>query len=174
MTFDHPEDRALFCYLFAKGDDNRFERECTHLFDFRPPTVKRREFGRMRARILSQLLEKYGKVCQLRLHPDCSREKIWEPDHIIPLSTGELNKKLRNLPRIGRAKVARQSFGSNHLDDLTLACRKCNNHKKHRLLAPAKPGEPRAVLTDADWRSLAMHVQTARATGQASALMQPS
>jgi 5-methylcytosine-specific restriction endonuclease McrA len=92
--------------------------------------------------------------------------EIWQLDHLIPLSSNELNKRLRALPRVGKAKVARQSFGSNHADNLILACKRCNAFKKHRLLAPAQPGEPRTVLTDADWRLLA-------ASARASAVGEP-
>jgi hypothetical protein len=132
LQFEHSEDRSLFCFLLAGGDYDRFEKEFTHNFDFRPAVVKRSEFRRLRNRILALLREKYSAVCQLRLHPDCSKTKIWVADHVIPLSTAELNKKLRRLPRVGTAKVARQSFGSNHLDNLILSCDKCNAFKKHR------------------------------------------
>ena len=132
MQFDHPEDRALFCCLLAEGSEYRFEREFAHLFDFRPPAVKKQEFRGIRDRMLSQLVARYEAVCQLQLHPDCSREKIWQLDHLVPLSTNELNKRLRALPRIGNAKVASQSFGSNHADNLILTCKRCNAFKKSR------------------------------------------
>jgi hypothetical protein len=32
-------------------------------------------------------------------------------------------------------KVEPQSFGSNHPRNLTLACRRCNGFKKHRILS---------------------------------------
>jgi hypothetical protein len=132
MRFEYLEDQNFFCDLLAGGDAKRFEREFAVYFDFRPPAIKRREFNKVRKQMLGHLLERYGAVCQLRIHPDCSKEKIWEPDHIVPLSSNVLNKKLRHLPRIGNAKVASQSFGSNHADNLTLACKRCNAHKKYR------------------------------------------
>jgi hypothetical protein len=135
VQFEYLEDREFFCRHLAGGDPIRFEREFAHCFDFRPAAVKRREFNKMRKRILQQLIEKYGENCQLRLHSDCSKQRIWEPDHIVPVSTNELNKRLRKLPRIGKAKVIAQSFGSNHPDNLTLACRRCNSFKKNRLIA---------------------------------------
>src|SRR5262245_3796106 len=134
MEFEYPDDRAFFSKWLAGGDAERFDRDFANYFDFRPAAIKRREFNRVRKPLLRQMLDKNGEVCQLRLHPNCSQERIWELDHIVPLSTNELNKKLRRLPRLGRAKVASQSFGSNHPDNLRLACRKCNAFKKHRLL----------------------------------------
>ena len=65
LQFEHSEDRSLFCYLLAGGDNARFEKEFTHHFDFRPAVVKRSEFRRLRNRILARLREKYGDVCQL-------------------------------------------------------------------------------------------------------------
>lgn len=55
-------------------------------------------------------------------------------DHLIPLSTNKLNKELRNLKPDKFKKVISQSFGSNHMDNLIIACNNCNNHKKHRIL----------------------------------------
>jgi len=55
-------------------------------------------------------------------------------DHYIPLSTNELNKKLRNLKAEPGKKVKSQSFGSNDLDNFTLACSRCNGFKKHKII----------------------------------------
>jgi len=55
-------------------------------------------------------------------------------DHIIPLSTNKLNKELRKVKPLPGRKVLTQSFGSNHINNLILACSKCNGYKKHRLL----------------------------------------
>lgn len=135
LEFEYPEDRKFFADLFAGGDEARLEREFANYFDFRHPAIKREEFNKIRKQVLRNLFKKYGEECQLRIHPDCSKVTVWEPDHIIPLSTNELNKQLRRMARIGSAKVARQSFGSNHTDNLTLACKRCNAFKKHRLLS---------------------------------------
>jgi hypothetical protein len=134
LEFEYPEDRKFFIDFLAGGDEKRFNEEFSDYFDFRHPAIKRGEFKKTRKQALKNLLDKYGEVCQLRLHPDCSKERIWEPDHIVPLSTNELNKKLRHLERVGDAKVAPQSFGSNHPKNLTLACKRCNAFKKHRLI----------------------------------------
>ena len=114
MQFEYPKDREFFVNLLAGGDEKKFETEFSDCFDFRHPTLKRREFNKTCKNVRSSLLEKYGEVCQLRIHPDCSKEKIWEPDHIIPLSTNELNKKLRHMARTSSKKISAQSFGSNH------------------------------------------------------------
>lgn len=134
MSFEYPEDRDFFCNLLAGGDPVRFEKEFSHYFDFRHPAIKRWEFNKVRKQTLKDLLLKYGEVCQLRIHPDCSKVVIWEPDHVIPLSTNDLNKKLRHMARTGKEKVAPQSFGSNHPDNLTLSCKRCNAFKKHRII----------------------------------------
>ena len=134
LEFEDPEDRKFFADLLVGGDEARLEREFSNRFDFRHPAIKREEFNKIRKQVLKNLLQKYGKACQLRLHQDCSKVAVWEPDHIIPLSTNELNKKLRHMLRTGTEKVLRQSFGSNHPDNLTLACKRCNAFKKHRLL----------------------------------------
>jgi hypothetical protein len=96
-------------------------------------SVRRQLSGRsstgLSKEMLAQFLERYGPVCQLRIHPDCSKEQIWVLDHFIPLSSNVLNNTLRRLPRVGNAKVATQSFGSNHPDNPRLACNRCNAFK---------------------------------------------
>ena len=134
MNFEHPEDREFFTNLLAGGDEKKLEAEFPDYFDFRNPEVKRAEFNKIRPKVFKDLMGKYGEKCQLHIHPDCSKEKVWEMDHIIPLSTNELNKKLRHMVRTSRGKVPAQSFGSNHLKNLILACKRCNAFKKHRIL----------------------------------------
>ena len=140
MQFQYPEDREFFLTLLACGNEKKFETEFSDYFDFRHPAIKRWEFDKIHKKILADLLEKYGEVCQLRVHPDCSTVAIWESDHIIPLSTNELNKKLRHMGRSGSEKVPAQSFGSNHHKNLTLACKRCNAFKKHRIIWPINGG----------------------------------
>lgn len=141
LTFEYPEDRKYFIDLLAGGDEEKFDKEFSDHFDFRHPAIKREEFNKIRKRVLKDLLAKYGEECQLRLHPDCSKEKVWQPDHVIPLSTNELNKKLRHIGRVGIEKVARQSFGSNSPKNLILACKRCNAFKKHRIILPIPKGK---------------------------------
>ena len=136
MNFQYPEDREFFLNFFAGGDEDSLEKEFSDLFDFRHPAIKRWEFNKIRKKLLVDLVEKY-KTCQLKIHPDCSKDGIFQPDHIIPLSTNKLNRELRHMVSPQHQKVPAQSFGSNHIKNLTLACRRCNAHKKHRLIKPS-------------------------------------
>jgi 5-methylcytosine-specific restriction endonuclease McrA len=135
MQFEYPEDRQFFADLLAEGDVDRLETAYSDLFDFRHPAIKRFEFNKTRKKVLAELMEKHNGECQLRIHPECSNGERMEPDHIIPLSSNTLNKELRGMKRYSSAKVEPQSFGSNHARNLTLACRKCNGLKKHRILS---------------------------------------
>jgi 5-methylcytosine-specific restriction endonuclease McrA len=137
MQFEFPEDQEFFSRLLADGDTNQLDVAYSDLFDFRHPAIKRWEFDKTSKKVLSELIEKYNGECQLRLHPECSVFDGLEPDHIIPLSSNVLNKELRKLTGTAGAKVLSQSFGSNHPRNLTLACRKCNGLKKHRILSGA-------------------------------------
>lgn len=134
MNFEYPEDREFFAQLLCNGDVEKLDENFREYFDFRHPAIKRWEFNKTRKKVLRELIEKYGEECQLKIHPDCSKIKKFEPDHIIPLSTNELNKKLRNMELTSTEKVPAQSFGSNHPNNLILACSRCNAFKKHRFL----------------------------------------
>ena len=136
MKFEYPEDREFFANLLAGGDIKRLEEEFSDYFNFEHPAIKRWEFNKFRNKLMPEILEKYGGQCQLRLHPDCSKNGIYQIDHIIPLSSNELNKKLRHMGRTSKEKVPTQSFGSNNLKNLTLACKRCNAYKMHRLMLP--------------------------------------
>ncbi|MCU0660390.1 MAG: HNH endonuclease [Candidatus Pacebacteria bacterium] len=135
MQFEFPEDQEFFSHLLANGDTNQLVVAYSDLFDFRHPAIKRWEFDKTSKNVLRDLVEKYNGECQLRLHPECSPSHGLEPDHIIPLSSNILNKELRKLTGTAGAKVLSQSFGSNHPRNLTLACRKCNGLKKHKILS---------------------------------------
>ena len=93
IQFEHPEDRKFFIDRLAGGDEQKFEAEFLNCFDFREPAIKRKEFKALRTKAFRDLREKHGETCQLRIHADCSKDKRWEVDHIIPLATNELNKK---------------------------------------------------------------------------------
>ncbi|MDO8522333.1 MAG: hypothetical protein Q7S08_03540 [bacterium] len=137
MKFKYPEDRQFFLNLLAGGDEKIFDSEYSDYFDFRHPAIKRWEFNKISKKVLAGLIEKYGRKCQLRIHPDCSMTNIWHPDHIIPLASAELNRKLRHIKNNpDGSKPESVSYGSNHLNNLTLACEKCNLHKKHRIIWP--------------------------------------
>lgn len=136
INFEYPEDREYFANLLANGDVEKLDKDFSDLFDFEHPAIKREKFNKIRKKILGKLLEKYGNECQLKIHADCSKVEKFEVDHIIPLSSNELNKKLRGMTRFSTEKVERQSFGSNHIKNLTLACKKCNSFKKHKFIIP--------------------------------------
>jgi len=134
MKFEYPEDREFFANLLSGGDVKKLEEKFSDLFDFNHPAIKRWEFNKIKKKRLAELILKYDGKCQLRIHPECSKDGKFEPDHIIPLSTNELNKKLRHLARTSSEKVPAQSFGSNHPKNLILACKRCNAFKKHKFL----------------------------------------
>lgn len=136
ITFEYPEDREYFISLLAQGDSHFFEQNCLKYFDFRDPKIKRNEFNKIRQTVLKTLVQKYGLKCQLKLHPDCSKIKKFDIDHLIPLSTNELNKKIRKLKPENSKKVPTQSFGSNDINNLVIACSRCNAYKKHRIIIP--------------------------------------
>lgn len=107
------------------------------LFDFRPPNKMRREFNISKNEILEKLLARHGCNCMLGMGC-CNLESVVTLDHLIPLSTNQLNKELRNLQPEKGKNVKSQSFGSNHIDNLIIACADCNKHKKHRILNQEK------------------------------------
>jgi len=135
MTFDYPQDKQYFADLLTDGDINLLEQAYFDLFDFRHHAIKRWEFDKVRKKLLLDLIEKHQGLCQLGIHDQCSSESGLEPDHIIPLASNVLNKELRKLAPSTGMKVESQNFGSNHMRNLTLACKKCNAMKKHRILS---------------------------------------
>jgi len=129
LSFEFKEDESYLDELFsAVGGLNT---NAMH-FDFGNPVAKRKAFSKIRDREMERLKSIHGDVCQLCMHPDCAAI-AQEVDHLIPLSTNVLNKQLRHMVGIGGRKVPAQSFGSNHPDNLVLACSRCNAFKKHRL-----------------------------------------
>lgn len=131
--FEFVEDEKYFANILCNGDIGILESKYSKMFDFRSPIVKRKEFNVIRNKIYSELVTKYGKICMLKMHPDCSPEKKLVVDHLIPLSSNILNKKLRGLKAELGKKVKSQSFGSNNVSNLILACERCNSYKKHNL-----------------------------------------
>ncbi len=136
LSFEYPEDRDYFVSLLAKGNEQLFELRYAHFFDFRDPLIKRKEFNTRRNRLFERLMQQYGLSCRLKLHPDCSKVKKYDIDHVVPLATNELNKRIRHIKRTDKKKVPAQSFGSNHIDNLVIACKRCNAFKKHRIIIP--------------------------------------
>ncbi len=132
MNFQYKEDEKYFADLLCNGDINKLN-ECSNLFDFNAPNFKRKEFNKIRNWIIKELIKSYGRKCMLNIIPDCKVDKNLVVDHFIPLSSNKLNKHIRHLKPEKGKKVITQSFGSNHLDNLILACDKCNSFKKHKL-----------------------------------------
>jgi 5-methylcytosine-specific restriction endonuclease McrA len=132
MNFDYPEDKKFFRRLLCKGGKRL--SAYSRLFDLRPARIKRAEFNCQMPRLKKELLKRYGRVCQLQIVEDCNVKAGLTIDHLIPLSSNKLNKELRKLRPLPGCKVASQSFGSNDLSNLVLACGRCNGHKKHKFL----------------------------------------
>jgi hypothetical protein len=133
-NFEYKEDFNFFLNKLTDGDVSLFEKKYHKMFDFRDPKIKRDEFNKIRNDIFKKLVSEYGKKCQLNIHKDCSKEKVFDVDHYIPISTNELNKKLRGMKPQNGKKVPAQSFGSNDISNLRIACKRCNAFKKHKIL----------------------------------------
>ena len=131
MEFEFKEDTEYFEKLLC--NESQTLRVFINFFDFRPVAEKRNEFNKHRNKLKAILITKHGEECMLKLSM-CDMNSGIAIDHLIPLSTNQLNKSLRKLEPVKGKKVAAQSFGSNHIDNLVIACANCNNHKKHRLL----------------------------------------
>lgn len=136
LNFEFPEDREFFANLLTGGDVNLLDNYRDY-FDFRSPVQKRKEYDMMRDELFRELVNRDGYKCGLRIHPDCTIDKDLQIDHIIPLSSNELNKQIRQLPPEKGKKVKTQSWGSNYIGNLMFACPKCNNRKKHKFMVPA-------------------------------------
>ena len=136
IQFEHSEDKKYFEKLLMTEEKSRIE-DFKALFDFRSPIIKRAEFNQYRKNFQVQLIKKHGRKCMLAMEC-CDLDSGLVLDHLIPLSSNMLNKELRNLKPDKHKKVKSQSFGSNHMDNLIIACNKCNSHKKHRFLESEK------------------------------------
>lgn len=125
--FDFEEDYEYFDRLFdSLGGINKN----IHLFDFRTPIIKRKEFNKIRNDIFYILMEKKGNICELQLNENCTNNAE-QVDHLIPLSSNDLNKELRNIKGVNGKKTPTQSYGSNNTKNLVLSCKKCNSFKKN-------------------------------------------
>tara|TARA_R110002020_G_scaffold52867_3_gene148301 strand:+ start:103 stop:549 length:447 start_codon:yes stop_codon:yes gene_type:complete len=132
IKFEYPEDQLYFEKLLLHNGFSNI-MDFANMFDFRLPEIKRKEFNRIRNNRLEELKSIHGLRCMLNLHC-CDLSSGVAVDHLIPISTNKLNKVLRNLKAEKGKKVKTQSFGSNHIDNLVIACNNCNNYKKHRIL----------------------------------------
>ena len=128
MNFEFEKDEEYFNALLASSGG---VEQNLDLFDFRDPCVKRAEFAKQRNHVFQLLEEELGNICQLQCHTDCAgtAEHV---DHLIPLSSNELNKKLRRMTGVNGKKAPTQSFGSNNRKNFALACARCNSFKKHK------------------------------------------
>lgn len=133
MNFKYSEDLDFFIKLFQTSEEG--SKRFNTYFDFRSPLIKRQEFNKIRNKIYVQLVEVYGESCMLSIEGICDESSGFAVDHIIPLSTNELNKKIRHMKSISQGKkVPTESYGSNHINNLAIACNKCNGYKKNKIL----------------------------------------
>lgn len=135
FEFEYPEDKKFYANLLTDGDEQKLVDDYAEYFDFRAPEVKRREFNKLRKSILPILLKRDNGKCQLHFD-DCEEDQHLVVDHLIPLSSNKLNRKLRGERTTNGKKPKTQSFGSNHLKNLVIACEHCNSWKKHRIFNP--------------------------------------
>ena len=131
IKFQYPEDCDFFKKLLCSPDE--LLEKYSSFFDFRHPKIKRSEFNRIHNKIRKELLNKYGKRCMLQ-YPNKCINTDFVVDHLIPLSSNKLNKLLRKVLAEKGKKIKTQSFGSNNISNLIIACKKCNSHKKHIIL----------------------------------------
>jgi len=129
IEFEYEQDREFFDRLFGQiGGVEKY----AELFDFSDPSIKRERFNKIRDQIFEDLRIKFGDICMLKFHEDCSNSAE-QVDHLIPLSSNVLNKSLRKMKGENGKKVTSQSFGSNQKMNFVLSCARCNAAKKHRL-----------------------------------------
>lgn len=136
MEFKYPEYEQFFSDLLCEEGEDLSKYDS--LFDLREPyDIKRRELTSSKYKqAWKDLEEKYGRICQLQFVESCDFNNPTCIDHVIPLISNELNKKIRkSKPLIAGKKIQSESFGSNDISNLVLACGKCNSNKKHRFLS---------------------------------------
>ncbi len=134
MKFEFKEDEEFFVNFLTGGDKLKLAKEFSQFFDFRDPSIKRGELNSLRKNLLPILMERDKNTCQLRL-AGCTNSEF-QIDHIVPLSSNKLNVFIRGMKMVGGKKAKTQSFGSNNIKNLVLACKSCNAVKKHRLFNP--------------------------------------
>ena len=128
MIFKYEDDKEYFEELLGDFYSELF-------FDFRHRNIKRKEFNKNRNKFYENLKNKFGEYCQLEYQNICDRTSGFAIDHLIPLSSNELNKKIRKIKSTDKShKVVSESYGSNEICNLIIACNNCNNHKKHRII----------------------------------------
>lgn len=142
--FDHPDYVRHFERLMC--DEGETLDRYSVFFDLRPFAEKRREFGAKRAAAFVELERRYGRRCQLAFAQDCTPDQPAAVDHIIPLASARLNKEIKGAPKtLNGKKAPNESFGSNALENLCLACQPCNSLKHTKFLDRARL---RAILVE--------------------------
>ena len=130
MEFIYQKDKEFFRLLLCQNKEKL--EDYSFLFDFREPKTKRKEFNKIKSKVLNALVNKFGKNCMLGYDKICNPKSGFVLDHLIPLSSNKLNKELRKMEPLKGKKVLTQSFGSNNIENLVIACKKCNSYKKHK------------------------------------------
>lgn len=132
LNFKYITDKQFFADKMSNGNIDELEKHYADLFDFRTPSIKRKEFNAQRNQLMLVLYNRAGGLCEI-----CRKSKGTAIDHIVPLSTNVLNKRVRKLKTsvIGgiRRKTPSESYGSNHLSNLQLVCKACNRRKWNSL-----------------------------------------
>ena len=129
MNFEYIEDKIFFQLLFK--DFGGLEKNYD-LFDSSDPLLKRKAFNKIRNKTFYKLQDKFGDICMLNFHADCTNSAD-QVDHLIPLSSNILNKTIRAMKAKKDKKVASQSLGSNNDRNFVLSCSRCNAAKKHHI-----------------------------------------
>ena len=131
VNFRDEQEKQFFMELLCSDQDSI--NDFGYLFDFREPKDKRSEFNRKRSRILAFLIDTEGANCILHFG-NCDLKSGYNIDHIIPISTNIINKHVHKMPAEKGKKVKTESYGSNDIYNLRIACQNCNLEKKHRFL----------------------------------------
>lgn len=97
MNFQYKADEKFFKDLLYCNNES-IDRYSA-LFDFRDPNIKRKEFNSFRKLMLEKLLNERGKKCELSYEGICDINSGIQIDHMIPLSSNILNKKIRKLTK---------------------------------------------------------------------------
>ncbi len=130
LFFRYKKDKQYFADLFADGSIGMLQKKYGLRFDFRNPTIKRREYNADKQELFPLIFKRAKGICQI-----CKSVRGIEIDHIVPLASNQLNKKFRKMcpTKIGGKlkKVPSESYGSNNPKNLQLACKSCNRKKWH-------------------------------------------
>lgn len=132
-SFEYPDDEHFFALLLASGDKEELRAKFMRRFDFREPSLKRAVFDKLKRLVMEEMAQEGRTQCELHLVGDCDSQNL-VLDHIVPLSSNELNKHLRKMTAPQGKKIPAQSFGANDRENFLVACAKCNNFKKHRFI----------------------------------------